>query len=204
MPASLQTERLLLRQWRDDDYEPWAALNADPRVMEFYPKTLPKEESVDLGAWLRGRIAERGWGLWAAELRADGHFIGFIGLQQVPFQANFTPAVEVGWRLAHDAWGRGLATEGARACLDYAFDELQLDEVIAMTSTPNLRSMRVMEKIGMHRNPADDFDHPRIPLGHRLHRHVLYRISASDHYRPNSDAAYFSTGCIRFASTSGS
>ena len=98
----------------------------------------------------------------------------------MPFQAHFTPAVEVGWRLAHDVWGQGLAPEGARACLDYAFDKLHLDEIVSMTSTPNLRSIRVMEKIGMHRDPADDFDNPRISPGHRLHRHVLYRMGAAE------------------------
>ncbi len=180
MPARIETPRLILRQWCDSDLDPWAELNADSRVMEFYMATLTRESSDQFARWARAGIEQRGWGLWAAELRESGDFVGFIGIQPVPFEAPFTPAVEVGWRLAHRFWGRGLAPEGALASLDYAFDELGLAEVVSMTSIPNQRSMRVMEKIGMHRDPRDDFDHPRIPAGHRLHRHVLYRIGSAE------------------------
>lgn len=174
-PATLTTERLILRQWRDDDLAPYAAINADPRVMEHYPATLSRAESEVSLLRQRTRIAERGWGIWALELRETGEMVGFTGLQYPGFEAHFTPCVEIGWRMAYAHWGRGLAPEAARAALAYGFEELGLDEIVAMTSLPNLRSMRVMEKLGMTRDPADDFDVPMLPEGHRLRRHVLYR-----------------------------
>jgi len=174
-PSTITTERLILRPWRDGDFEPYAALNSDPRVMEHYPATQARAES-DAGALrIQTRIEEQGWGLWAMELRATGAFVGFTGLQRPPFESHFTPCVEIGWRVAYEHWGLGLAPEAARASLAFGFEELGLDEIVAMTATPNLRSMRVMEKIGMTRDPADDFDMPRLPEGHRLRRHVLYR-----------------------------
>lgn len=174
-PSTLITVRLILRPWREADFVPYAAINADPRVMEHYPKTLTRAES-DAGALrIKTRFEEQGWGLWAMELRATGTFVGFTGLQSPPFEAHFTPCVEIGWRVASDHWGQGLAPEAARAALAYGFDDLGLDEIVAMTATQNLRSMRVMEKIGMTRDPADDFDIPVLPEGHRLRRHVLYR-----------------------------
>lgn len=166
----IRTERLLLRQWRDEDKEPFAALNADPEVMEHFPATLTREQSdafVDRAAIA---IAARGWGLWAVD--AAGDFIGFVGLNE----PGFMPGVEVGWRLKREAWGHGYATEAARAALAYARDELRLDEVISFTSTTNVRSQRVMERLGMTRDPADDFDHPRVH-DPRLRRHVLYRLA---------------------------
>ena len=175
---TLTTERLILRPWRDEDFEPYAALNADPRVMEHYPATQSRAES-DLGALrIKTRIEEQGWGLWAMELRSTGGFVGFTGLQRPHFEAHFTPCVEIGWRVAYDFWGQGLAPEAARASLAYGFEQLGLDEIVAMTATDNLRSMRVMEKTGMTRDPADDFDIPVLPAGHRLLRHVLYRKRA--------------------------
>jgi RimJ/RimL family protein N-acetyltransferase len=177
-PASLTTERLILRPWRDEDFAPYAAINADARVMEHYPTTQTQAES-DLGALrIKTRIEEQGWGLWAMELRSSGAFVGFTGLQRPPFEAHFTPCIEIGWRVAYGHWGHGLAPEAARASLAYGFEQLGLDEIVAMTATPNRRSMRVMEKIGMTRDPGDDFDMPRLPEGHRLRRHVLYRKSA--------------------------
>lgn len=179
MATTLTTERLILRPWRDEDFEPYAALNADPRVMEHYPATQTRAES-DLGARrIKTRIEEQGWGLWAMELRSTGAFVGFTGLQRPPFEAHFTPCIEIGWRVAYDHWGRGLAPEAARASLAYGFEELELEEIVAMTALPNLRSTRVMEKIGMTRDPADDFDMPRLSEGHRLRRHVLYRAARS-------------------------
>ena len=166
----IRTERLLLRQWREEDREPFAALNADPVVMEHFPSTMTREASDAFVDFNIATIAERGWGLWAVE--ANGLFIGFVGLNE----RNFMPGVEVGWRLARDAWGHGYATEAAKAALAYARDELGLAEVISFTATTNLRSRRVMERIGMKHDPKDDFDHPRVD-DLRLRRHVLYRLA---------------------------
>ena len=166
----IRTERLLLRPWREEDREPFAALNADPVVMEHFPSTMSREESDAFVDFNIRTIDERDWGLWAVD--AHGTFIGFVGLNE----PNFMPGVEVGWRLAHDAWGHGYATEAAQASLAFARDELGLDEVISFTTTTNLRSRRVMERIGMTHDPKDDFDHPRVD-DPRLRRHVLYRLA---------------------------
>lgn len=169
----IRTERLLLREWRESDREPWAELNADPAVMEFFPALLDRSEADAAFDRISAAIADRGWGLWAVEF--DGEFQGFTGMQPVPFQAAFTPAVEIGWRLRRSAWGRGFATEAARASLDYAWTELALDEVVAMAVGRNRRSLAVMERLGMTRDLDHDFDHPRVPEG-PLRRHVLYRV----------------------------
>jgi RimJ/RimL family protein N-acetyltransferase len=174
---SLQTERLLLRRWRDSDREPFAHINADPRVMEYFPATLTREESSALIDRIEAYFAERAWGPWAAELRMTGELIGFIGLSVPAFEAPFTPCVEIGWRLAAEHWGKGLATEGALAALHYGFTELHLPEIVSFTTVANLPSRRVMEKLAMTHNPADDFDHPGLPDGHPLGPHVLYRKS---------------------------
>jgi RimJ/RimL family protein N-acetyltransferase len=173
----ITTERLRLRQWRDDDLEPFAALNADPAVMEFFPAPLTREQSDALAARERAAIDERGWGLWAVE--DDAHELaGFVGLSVPSFEAHFTPAVEIGWRLAREHWGRGYATEAACAVLAFGFDELGLDEIVSFTAEINARSRRVMERIGMTHDAAGDFDHPRVAAG-PLRRHVLYRARPS-------------------------
>lgn len=172
----IETERLLLRPWRDDDREPFAALNADPEVMEFFPAPLVREESDALVTRIRGHFDEHGYGLWALEVRNSGRFAGFTGLLQQTFPAHFTPAVEVGWRLDRRAWGRGYASEAARAAITHGFDEVGLDEIVSMTAIANTRSRRVMERIGMSHDPDDDFDHPYVADGSPLRRHVLYRI----------------------------
>ena len=173
---SIRTERLLLRAWRDEDREPFAALNADPVVMEHFPKTQTRAES-DLGVdGIVAHFARHGFGLWAVEVVGGAPFIGFIGLSVPGFDAPFMPCVEVGWRLARSAWGHGYATEGALASLRFGFEEVGLDEIVSFTSTRNERSQRVMQRLGMTRDPADDFDHPRIPAGSPIRRHVLYRI----------------------------
>ena len=172
----LLTPRLLLRPWQESDREPFQRMNADPRVMEFFAAPLSPEESDRTIDRVQAHIAEHRFGFFAAELRATGEFIGFVGMARVPFEAHFTPCVEIGWRLAAAHWNRGLATEGARCCLRYAFQELALPEVVAFTAPANLRSRRVMEKLGMSYSPADDFHHPRLPEGHPLRPHVLYRI----------------------------
>ena len=172
----IETERLLLRQWRHEDREPFARLNADPEVMEFFPAPLSRAESDAAADGNERQIEEHGWGLWAVEVVATGEFIGFTGLWQVPDDYPFVPAVEVGWRLARSNWGQGFATEAALAAVEFGFRDLRLDEIVSMTSVGNLRSRRVMEKLGLTHDPADDFDHPRIPEGHPLRRHVLYRV----------------------------
>jgi RimJ/RimL family protein N-acetyltransferase len=172
--TDLRTERLLLRQWRDDDFEPFAALNGDPEVMRHFPRTLSRAESDTLAERQRTLIAERGWGLWAVE--APEGFIGFVGLSEPRFEEHFTPAVEVGWRLARHGWRKGYATEAARAAVAYGFGELALDEIVSFTAVVNDRSRGVMERLGMTYDPDDDFDHPALAEGDPLRRHVLYRL----------------------------
>jgi RimJ/RimL family protein N-acetyltransferase len=173
---SLRTPRLVLRAWRDDDLTPFAALNADPRVMEHFPNVLTREESDALVGRLRAGMKRDGFGFWAVEVPGVADFVGFVGLSVPSFDAPFMPSVEIGWRIAREHWGKGIATEGARAALDAAFGELALPEVVSFTVTANARSRRVMERLGMRHDPRDDFDHPSLPEGHPLRRHVLYRV----------------------------
>jgi RimJ/RimL family protein N-acetyltransferase len=154
----------------------FAALNADPKVMEYFPKLLDRDESDQLAARIRENFARRGFGLWAVEVPGVAEFIGFVGLSVPGFSAHFTPCVEIGWRLAHDHWGRGYATEAARASLQFGFEHHGLDEIVSFTAAVNRRSRAVMERIGMTHTPDDEFDHPTVPEGHTLRRHVLYRI----------------------------
>jgi RimJ/RimL family protein N-acetyltransferase len=174
--TELTTDRLLLRNWRDSDREPFAAMNADPAVMEHFPALQTREQSDALIDRNRAAIDDRGWGLWAIEVRDTGEFIGFTGLSVPSFEAHFMPAVEIGWRLAKGAWGNGYATEAARASLAHGFGPAGLDKIVSFTATTNLPSQRVMQRIGMVHDEPGDFDHPRLPAGHRLQRHVLYRI----------------------------
>ncbi|MGH8979255.1 MAG: GNAT family N-acetyltransferase [Acidimicrobiia bacterium] len=178
-PIELRTERLVLRTWRASDRAPFAALNADPEVMRYFPSTLTREESDAFVDRIEGRFAARGWGLWAVEVVHGAPFIGFVGLNPAEFEAAFTPCVEIGWRLAKAHWGKGYASDAARAVLRYGFERLELAEIVSFTSTVNGPSRAVMERIGMTRDPADDFDHPSLDPGHALHRHVLYRLSAA-------------------------
>ena len=175
MKQSLTTERLLLRRWRDSDRAPFRALNGDPRVMEFMAGPLRPEASDALVDRAELHFARNGFGPFAAELRQNGVFLGFIGLSIPRFEAAFMPAVEIGWRLAAEYWGRGLATEGAREMLRYGFEELGLSGVVSFTTETNTRSLRVMEKLGMTHDPGDDFEHPGLPAGHPLRHHLLYR-----------------------------
>ena len=174
--VELTTDRLLLRGWRDDDRAPFAALNADPEVMEHFPAPLTRAESDALVDRITTGFDVHGYGLWAVEERATGGFIGFTGLTLQTFPAHFTPAVEVGWRLARRSWGHGFATEAATAAVAYGFDVAGLDEIVSITAVTNVRSQRVMQRLGMTRDPADDFDHPNIAEGSPLRRHVLYRL----------------------------
>ncbi len=176
MTDKLTTERLLLRRWRDTDRLPFQQLNADPRVMEFMPNPLSPEASDELIARIEMHFERHGFGPFAAELREDGSLLGFIGLHVPAFEASFMPAIEIGWRLSANYWNRGLATEGARAVIHQAFSELGLKSLVSFTVPENLRSRRVMEKLGMTHDSAEDFDHPHLPEGHPLQRHVLYRL----------------------------
>ena len=177
---NLRTERLILRGWRDVDREPFARMNCDPAVMEHFPALLSREESDALVDRAEAHLKQHEFGLWAAELDETGEFIGYIGLVIPQFEAAFTPCVEIGWRLAREHWGKGLATEGARSLVRHAFDVVSLAELVSFTVPANVRSVRVMKKLGMTRDPRDDFDHPSLPDGHPLQRHVLYRLRRED------------------------
>ncbi len=172
--SELRTDRLKLRRWRNSDLEPWAAMNADPEVREHLGDLLTREQSDASVALFQAEFDQRGYGWWAVEVLATGEFIGFTGLDQVDEDMPFT-GVEIGWRLARSAWGRGYATEAALASLAFGFETLELPEILAVTTTTNLRSQAVMRRIGMTRDPADDFDDPSVSYG-PLRRNVLYRI----------------------------
>jgi RimJ/RimL family protein N-acetyltransferase len=174
--VELRTERLVLRRWRDSDRGPFARMNADPEVMRFFPAPLSRTASDAFVDSIEGHFAELGFGLWAAEVPGTTPFIGFVGLSVPHFDAHFMPAVEVGWRLDRTFWGRGYATEAARAATVDAFSRVGLREIVSFTVPMNLPSIRVMERLGMTRNPDDDFDHPGVPAGHPYRRHVLYRL----------------------------
>lgn len=178
----IQTERLILRQWRQEDLEPFAQLNADPRVREYFPGVLSRQESDASVELMSNHIEKYAWGFWAASLIETDEFIGFIGLEDVHFSAPFnrsTPAIEIGWRLAYNYWGKGYATEGAKGALQYGFNTLNLEEIVSFTAVQNMRSRRVMEKIGMYHDEKDDFNHPKLREDHPLKQHVLYRIKSN-------------------------
>ena len=180
------TERLILRKWREGDREPFARMNCDPVVMEHFPALLSRQESDALVDRAEAHLEQHGYGPWAAELRESQEFIGYVGLVIPSFEASFTPCVEIGWRLAKEHWGKGLATEGARALVRHGFEIQRLLELVSFTVPANLRSRRLMEKLGMTRDPRDDFDHPSISEGHPLRRHVLYRIRRDEWMAANS------------------
>ena len=173
----LHSARLLMRQWRDDDLPAFAALCADLQVMRYFPAPLSRLESAALIGRIRGHFAELGFGLWALERKDTGEFIGFTGLSVVGFTAHFTPAVEIGWRLAREHWGLGFASEAAWTALGSGFEHLALDQIVSFTAQSNLPSQKVMQAIGMHHKPTDDFQHPSLPEGDPLKPHVLYRIT---------------------------
>ena len=178
--ALLSTERLLLRQWRLADREPFAAMNADPRVMRHFPAPMSREQSDAFADRIEADIAAQGWGLFAVEVRSTGAFAGFVGLKEVGPPYPFAPAVEIGWRLAAAQHGFGYATEAARAVVAYARDVLYLPALVSMTTVRNRQSRRVMEKLGMTRDPAEDFDSPTVPPSWSGRRHVLYRLALRD------------------------
>lgn len=176
----ITTPRLLLRNWRDEDRVPYAALNADLRVRRYFSSTLTREQSDRQIDGFRDHIAEHGFGFWALEVPNVADCIGFVGLARCSFPAPFTPCVEIGWRLAAEHWGKGYASEAARATLAYGFGPLGLDEIVALAVPANVKSTAVMERIGMTRSAADDFEHPAIAAGDPLRLHVLYRARAAD------------------------
>lgn len=182
-PAAIRTERLLLRPWRDEDREPFADLNADPEVMRYFQSPLNRAASDRLTDRILEHFERHGFGPWAVELPGAAPFIGFTGLFVPDFDAPFMPCVEVGWRLAREHWGKGYAPEAARAAMRHGFDHGGLEEIVSYTVEDNAASRRVMEKLGMRRNPAEDFEHPKLEPGHPLRPHVLYRISKKDFIR---------------------
>lgn len=175
----IETKRLILRTWQESDYEPMCQINQDKLVMEYFPELLDEKQTQKLISKVDKHYKDHGFTFYATELKDTHEFIGMVGLAYVEmsFTEHFTPNIEIGWRLAHKFWGKGYATEAASAVLDYAFNKINLKEVVSFTTVNNERSRRVMEKIGMTNNPSDNFDHPKIPDDHPLKRHVLYRIS---------------------------
>lgn len=170
-----ETDRLRLRQWRSTDREPFAALNADPKVMEFFPSTLDRAASDALVDRAASLIAERGWGFWATEVKSSGQFIGFVGLHTPSSDFPFSPCVEIGWRLAFQYWGKGFASEAAKGALQVGFQLLDLAEIVSFTSVNNIRSRAVMGRIGMQ-EAHGTFEHPDVPEGNALRTHCLYRL----------------------------
>lgn len=176
----IETPRLILRHWQDSDIEPFIKINQDEEVMEYFPKVFSAGETIALVEKIKNKFATHGFGWYAVELKETHKFIGFIGLNIPDFEASFTPCVEIGWRLAKEYWGQGLAVEGARKCLEIGFNEFNLDEIVAFTAKINLRSERVMQKLGMVRDYAGDFYHPKVPRKHELSLHILYRLTKKD------------------------
>jgi RimJ/RimL family protein N-acetyltransferase len=174
----IKTERLLLRPWREQDREPFAAMNADPAVMEYFPATLSREKSDALAERIDSDIQKLGYGFWAAEIPGEASFIGFVGIVATDDYMPFAPAIEIGWRLAKEHWGKGFASEGARAAATFGFGELGLEQIVALTAATNTRSRRVMERLGMRRDPGEDFLYPTLAADDPIAPHVLYRLTA--------------------------
>jgi len=171
----LESSRLILREWKKEDYEPFAKLSADTKVMEYFPNILSKKESDDLADKLQRHISQKGWGIWVVEEKLSGNFIGFMGLHNIEDDLPFMPCVEIAWRLSYEYWGKGYATEAAKEVLRFAFEELELDEVVSFTAVINKRSEALMQRIGM-KNTGKNFEHPAVVEGDRLREHVLYAI----------------------------
>lgn len=180
MSEGLVTDRLRMRRWLTSDLEPFIAMSVDERVMEHFPSLMSRAQCESMMEAVNQEIDERGFGLWALERRDTGEFIGYTGLHQVSFETPFTPAVEVGWRLSYGAWGQGFATEAARLALKVGFKEHDLSEIVSFTIPPNLKSQAVMQRLGMRRDEAGDFDHPRYLDDDRIRRHILYRLSVDE------------------------
>lgn len=177
----IETSRLILRRWKPSDSQPFHAMNSDPSVMEFLPKLMSREESDAMIARIEEHFEKHKFSWWALEVKKTGEFIGFTGLVIPKFETHFTPCVEIGWRLAKAHWKQGFATEAAHAALQFGFSVIGLDEIVSLTVPANKPSRAVMERLGMQRNPNDDFDHPKLPEGDPLRRHVLYRLKKEDY-----------------------
>lgn len=177
----LEIERLFLRTFQEEDVESLIAINQDPKVMQFFPSIPTREETIAFIDSIISHQEEKNFSLYAAEIKNTGEMIGFVGLFTATFEAHFTPAIEIGWRISSKHWNQGYATEAAKAVLDYAFKTLGLDEIVSFTSTLNKPSIRVMRKIGLHTNSEDDFDNPKVPSGSPLVEHVLYRLKRSEY-----------------------
>ena len=186
----LETERLVLRQWLNEDYSAFAKMNADPVVMQYFPKILTREESNTMAVKIENRIAQNGWGFWAVELKGQASFIGFVGLNEPDYSLPVTPCVEIGWRLDKKYWGRGYATEAAEAVLEFSFKKLNLKEVYSFTPVSNSRSRALMERLNML-NTEHNFNHPLIPVNNPLREHVLYKIDKSGWIKGNKMRAEF-------------
>jgi len=171
----LETKRLILRQWNKEDLEAFSLLNADPEVMEFFPKVLSRKESNAMAEKIKNLISDRGWGFWAVEVKNESAFIGFVGLNEPHYDLPFNPCVEIGWRLAKKYWSKGYATEAGSASLEFAFDQLNLDEVYSFATVHNIKSQAVMERLRL-KNTMSNFNHPAIPKDSPLREHVLYKI----------------------------
>ena len=176
----IETPRMILREWKDEDRAPFARMNGDPVIMEYLPRSLTEKQSNDLVNRFQDHFKKNGYGLYAAERKEDAAFMGFVGLRNVPFEAEFTPAVEIAWRLDYEFWGKGYCSEAACGVLEHAFDKLKLKEIVSFTVHDNTRSIGVMEKIGMTRVKGGDFDYPGMRADHPLGRFVLYRIRKND------------------------
>lgn len=176
----LRSPRTLLRAWKDSDLPAWVAMNADPAVRRYFPTLHTEEQALAEAARIRANMAQRGWGVWALQIPGELEFAGFVGLHVPAFDAPFIPAVEMGWRLRREAWGRGWASEAAATAAAFGFDVLGLQELVSYTVPHNEPSRRVMQRIGMSHDVADDFDHPGLDSGHPMRRHVLYRLRQSD------------------------
>lgn len=173
----LHTQRLILRPWYPADLVEFAKINADPKVMEFYERTLTQTESDALAEKIQREFAERGYGFWAVEVPHVAPFIGYIGLNYWNLEMPFAPCIDVGWRVSSHYWGQGYATEGAKAAIRYGFEHFSFAEIVSMATANNLRSHRVMQRLGMITDPLEDFHHPKLPQDHPLSKRVLYRLS---------------------------
>ncbi|MDF3048125.1 MAG: N-acetyltransferase [Candidatus Midichloriaceae bacterium] len=175
MKTIIHTDRLILRPWREEDIMPFSSINKDLFVMEYMPNILTTEETALFMNKMVEHYIEYGFGVMALTLKDTQELVGYIGLKNVAFESHFTPAVEIAWRLGSQYWGKGFATEGAKACLDYGFNQIGLEEIVSFTVPDNIRSIKVMERIGMIRDVNGDFSHPKLPLNYKLSKHVLYR-----------------------------
>ena len=184
MKQKHETHRLILRNWLESDLEPFFKLNSDPNVMEFMPNLLTREQSDEMAKSISNEFKLNGFGLWALEIKETGKFIGFTGLNRPKFASHFTPCVEVGWRIQYESWGNGYATEAAQKALEIGFDKFDLEQIVSFTVPQNVRSINVMKKLGMTYDSKDDFDHPKLNIGHHLRRHVLFRLNKNELRNP--------------------